>query len=161
MHCRPHPLEEGGLGPRLTQCGLRWCKVEHKWKVSRQYYAGSPSNTMSPGPRPTPYQVESWSIQLFGHSRYGLKIGGAVPLRRRGAGSLSNTMWSAVICGGLRFPDLPSGVVNTFSYCVLYFTRYKMAMNAWQSHFVRMVCMAGLQSMHTDPRNPQLLLRLC
>jgi len=29
---------------------------------------GSPSNTMWPGPRPTLYQVASWSIQPFGHN---------------------------------------------------------------------------------------------
>jgi len=40
--------------------------------------AGSPSNTMSPRLRPTPYQMVSWCIQLFGHNRHGTKIGGAV-----------------------------------------------------------------------------------
>ena len=28
-----------------------------------------------------PYQVSSWSIQLFGHNRHGPKIGGCAPLR--------------------------------------------------------------------------------
>jgi len=42
-----------------------------KWEA-----AGSPSNTMLPGPRPT-----SVSIQTFGHNRHGPKIGvGAVRL---------------------------------------------------------------------------------
>jgi len=45
------PLEEGELGPHLTQCCLR---------------RGLP-----------PYQVASWSIQPFGHNRYRPKIGGA------------------------------------------------------------------------------------
>jgi len=30
--------------------------------------AGSPSNTMSPRPGLSPYQVASWSIQPFGHN---------------------------------------------------------------------------------------------
>ena len=62
------PLFGGGeLSPHLTQCRL--CR-------------GLPS-----------YQVASWSIQPFGHKKYGPKIGGPVPLWGEGAGSLSNTMW--------------------------------------------------------------------
>jgi len=44
-----------GVGPHLPQCGLG---------------RGLP-----------PYQVASWSIQPFGHNRYGQKIGGCAPLR--------------------------------------------------------------------------------
>jgi len=33
--------------------------------------AGSPFNTISPGPRLTPCQVASWSIQPFGHNIHG------------------------------------------------------------------------------------------
>jgi len=40
--------------------------------------AGSPSNTMWLGWGLPPYQVASWSIQLFGHNRYGPKIWGTV-----------------------------------------------------------------------------------
>ena len=61
------PLWEGELGPHLTQCDQGWCL--------------------------SPYQVASWSIQLFGHNRYGPKTGGAVPFLVGGAWSPSNTMW--------------------------------------------------------------------
>ena len=37
--------------------------------------AGSPSNTMSPGPRPTSVPVTSWSIQPFGHNTPTLQTG--------------------------------------------------------------------------------------
>jgi len=46
-------LREGKLGPRLTQCRLG---------------SGLPH-----------YQVASWSIEPFGHNRYGPKIGGCTP----------------------------------------------------------------------------------
>ena len=42
--------------------------------------AGSPSNTMWPGPRSTSYQGASSSIQPFGHSRHGPKTGGCALL---------------------------------------------------------------------------------
>jgi len=45
------PFWRGELSPHLAQCGLGW---------------GLP-----------PYQVSSWSIQLFGHNRHGPKIGGS------------------------------------------------------------------------------------
>jgi len=55
--------------------------------------AGSPSNTMWPGPRPIPpYQVASCSIQPFGHNRHGPKIGRCL-FWGRGAVSPSNTVW--------------------------------------------------------------------
>jgi len=55
----------------------------------------SPSNTVSLGLRLTPYQVASWSIQLFGHNKYGPKIGegSSAPFWGGGAGSPSNTVW--------------------------------------------------------------------
>jgi len=53
--------------------------------------AGSPSNTMSPGSRPTSVPSDILIHQPFGHNRHGPKIGGCVPLGR--AGSPSNTMW--------------------------------------------------------------------
>ena len=46
--------------------------------------AESQSNTMSRERRPTSYQVASWSIQPFGHKRYGPKIGGFVLFWREG-----------------------------------------------------------------------------
>jgi len=77
------PLEEGELGPHLTQC-----------RMGR----GLP-----------PYQVASWSIKPFGHMRHGPRIirtqtkrpapvnfenvGAAVPLSVGRAGCPSNTMW--------------------------------------------------------------------
>ena len=61
------PFLRRGLGPHLTQSRLGW---------------GLP-----------PYQVASWSIQPFGHNRYGPKIGGSAPFWGRGAGSPPNTMW--------------------------------------------------------------------
>jgi len=56
---------------------------------------GSPSNTMWPGLRSTSvprYQVESSSIQPYGHNRHGLKIGGSAPFWRRGSWVPSRTM---------------------------------------------------------------------
>ena len=53
--------------------------------------AGSPSNTMSPGPRPTSVPSGILIIQPFGHNRHGPKIGGCA-LFGRGAGSPSNTV---------------------------------------------------------------------
>jgi len=49
--CAPY-FGEGELGPHLAQCGL--------------------------GRGLSPYQVESWSIEPFGHNRYGPKIGGGL-----------------------------------------------------------------------------------
>jgi len=58
------PFWGGELGPHLAQCGL--------------------------GQGLPPYQLASWSIQLFGHNRHGPKIGeGHTPLGRW-AGSPSN-----------------------------------------------------------------------
>ena len=42
--------------------------------VGRGAGSGSPSNTESPGLRPTPCQVASWSIQPFGYNKHGPKI---------------------------------------------------------------------------------------
>jgi len=57
--------------------------------------AGSPSNTMSLGSRSTfLLRVASWSIEPFGHNRYGPRIGGGLcPFKGRAPGSLSHTMW--------------------------------------------------------------------
>ena len=69
--------------------------------------AGSPSNTMSLGPRPTSYQLASRSFQPFGHNRYGLKIGGGLcPFWGGGTGSPSNTVWP-----GLRPTFVPSFIL--------------------------------------------------
>ena len=57
----------GGAGRHQTQCGL--------------------------GRYLLPYQVASWSIQPFGHNRYGPNIGDSAPFLGRGAGSPSSTMW--------------------------------------------------------------------
>jgi len=111
------------------------------WSCAPSGGAGSPCNTMWPGPRPTfvpsgilihsaitavwsqqtwaqnwegalspfwggelgltkcrlgqglpPYQVASWSIQLFVHNRYGQKIWGLCPFGGGRAGSTSNNV---------------------------------------------------------------------
>jgi len=46
--------------------------------------AGSSSNTVWPGPRPTSIQVASWSIQPFGRNRHRRKIGGCSPWEEPG-----------------------------------------------------------------------------
>ena len=66
--------------------------------------AESPSNTMSPGPRPTSVGSGIFK-QPFGHNRHGPKIGGCAPLGG-GAGSPSNTMWP-----GPRFTSVPGGIL--------------------------------------------------
>ena len=50
--------------------------------------AGSPSNTNSPGLRPTPYRVASWCIQPFRHNTNGQNIGdgGSALFAARGLG---------------------------------------------------------------------------
>ena len=57
-----------------------------------EWGAGSPSNTMSLGLRPTFLPSGILIHQPFGHNRYGPKIGG-FPFGGGGAGSPSNTMW--------------------------------------------------------------------
>jgi len=77
----------------------RWATIDMGRKVGvvplfREGEAGSPSNTMSPGPTPIPpYQVTSSSNQPFGHNRHEPKIEVLCPFREVGAGSPSNTMW--------------------------------------------------------------------
>ena len=69
--------------------------------------AGCPSNTLSPGPRPTSYQVVSWSIQPFGHNRHGPKRGwGCCAPFGGGNWSPSNTL-----CPGPRPTTEPSGIL--------------------------------------------------
>jgi len=109
------PLGEEEQDPHLEQCGLGRdlppCQVA-SWSLQPSGHnrhgtkiggvlppfwgggAGSPSNTMSLGLRPTsPYQVASWSIQPFGDNRYGPKIVVSASFWGRGAGSPSNRMW--------------------------------------------------------------------
>jgi len=112
---RASPLFGEGLGPHLTQSRLAEAYLHGKGhldpssrlttiNLGRKFgalppfwggEARSPSNTKSPGPRLPPYHVASWSIQPFGHNRYGQKIGGRglCPFGWGGAGSLSNIMW--------------------------------------------------------------------
>ena len=60
------PPPFGAMGPHLTQCRLG---------------------------RGLPYQVASWSNQLFGHNRHGPKIGGCATLGRGEPWSPSNAIW--------------------------------------------------------------------
>jgi len=58
--------------------------------------AGSPSNTLSSGPRPTPpYQVVSWSIQPFGHNRHCSKSGESYFNRQKFYGGHSSSVKKA------------------------------------------------------------------
>jgi len=97
------PLVEAELGPHLTQCRLGWGLPQYQvWypgesshlttiDMGRKLGRGlaGPPFLGGLGPHLTqcrlgrdipPYQVASWSIQLFGHNRYGLKIRGCAPL---------------------------------------------------------------------------------
>ena len=68
--------------------------------------AGSPSNTKSPGLRPTSIpSLDASSRTAFGHNRTGPKIGGLHPLCGEGAGSPSNTETP-----GLTPTFVPSGI---------------------------------------------------
>jgi len=58
-------------------------------------FRGSSSNTTSPGQGLPPYQVVSWSIQPFGHNRYGPKVGVAVGSIKLWSPS-NNVAWSEV-----------------------------------------------------------------
>jgi len=67
------------------EMGERFAIIDKHWKLGARALLGgswAPSNTMLPGRVLPPYQVASWSIQLFGHNRHGLKIGGCAPFRR-------------------------------------------------------------------------------
>jgi len=75
--------------------------------LSRGGGAGSPSNTLWPGPRSTsvPSTILIWSVQPFGHNRHGAKIGG-LPFWGRGARSPSIRMPLR-----LRPISVPSGIL--------------------------------------------------
>ena len=97
-------LGPGELGSHLAQCGLAEAYLHTKWHldpfirlatiyIGRKLGSGcsgpflvwgarSSSNTLLLGPTPTSLQVASWSKQPFCDNRYGLKIGGWVPLGR-------------------------------------------------------------------------------
>ena len=68
--------------------------------------AGSLSNTVWSGPNLLLYQVASSSIQPFGHSRHGTKIGAPPRFWRGGAGSPSNTK-----SPGPKPTSIPSGIL--------------------------------------------------
>jgi len=112
------PVWGGELGPHLTQSpGPRPTSIPsviliHPAIWPQQIWAenwwlcpfggggaGSPSNRMWPGPRPT-------CTQLFGDNRHGPKIGGSAPFLGGGAGSPSNT-----VSLGSRPTCLPSGIL--------------------------------------------------
>jgi len=62
-------------------------------KIAEGKGTGSPSNTKSPGPRPTSIPSDILIHAPFGRNRYGPKIGGLCPFRGGGAGSPLNTIW--------------------------------------------------------------------
>ena len=88
------PLGEGELGHHLTECGqgqglharscLATIDMGQKLGALPPFWEGElgPHLTQCRLGRGLPvYQVASWSIEPFGHNRYGLKIGGCcVPL---------------------------------------------------------------------------------
>ena len=85
------PLSGGELDPHPTQCGLG--RGLPPYQVASWYIqpfdhnrhggcpplggVGSPSNTLSSGPRSTSLPMPYGSIQAFGHNRHGPKIVGA------------------------------------------------------------------------------------
>jgi len=78
----------------VRRCSFVSCRLSYKiGGCAPLGEAGSPSNTMSPGPMSTSLPSASRSIQLFGHDRHGPKIGGAVPLWGWRGCSASNAMW--------------------------------------------------------------------
>jgi len=111
------PYPWGELDPYLTQCGvdrgLRLYQVgawsiqpfghstwaENLGRLCLFGGAGSPSNTMWPGPRPTSAPNGILIHPAVWHNRYGPKMGDVPLLGEAGAGSPSNAMW----CG----PRLP------------------------------------------------------
>jgi len=68
--------------------------------------AGSPQSRLGRGLSPYQVAVASWSMQPFGHNRYGPKIGGLCPFGGGGAGSPSDA-----ICPGLSPTCMPSFVL--------------------------------------------------
>jgi len=72
--------------------------------VSRR--AGTPSNTMWPGPRPTTIPSAILVHPVLGHNGHWPKIGGLCPFREGEAGSPSNTK-----SPGLRPTSIPNGIL--------------------------------------------------
>ena len=77
-------LPQGGTRSKSSaaaEMGDRLATIDMGWKLLGPCpflgdEAGPPSNAMSPGLRPTSYQVASWSIQPFSHNRHRPKTGG-------------------------------------------------------------------------------------
>ena len=86
------------------EMGERFAIIDKHWKLGARALLGgswAPSGRVLP-----PYQVASWSIQLFGHNRHGRKLG-AVPL---GGGEMSPHLTQ---CGQGR--GLPASQVSSWS----------------------------------------------
>jgi len=104
------PFWRGELSPHLAQCGLGWGLPPYQvssWSI--QLFGHNRHGPKKWGLyllSPFPYQVASWSIQPFGHHRDGRKMGRLCSLLGRGAGSPSSTMWP-----GPRPTSTPSGIV--------------------------------------------------
>jgi len=69
--------------------------------------AGSPSNTMWPGPRSTSVPIGIFIHPAVGHNRHGPKTGGCAPLGEGEAGFQSKTM-----SPGLRPTSVRSGILT-------------------------------------------------
>ena len=78
------------------------------WGLPRRRRAGLPTNTMSPGPRPTFVPSGILVHQPFGHNRHGLKSGWLLCPLFWGVGAVcpSNTMWPRP-----KPTSIPSGIV--------------------------------------------------
>ena len=92
---------------------LRWAMG---WKVGGAVPlfgrgAGSPSNTMSFGPRPTSEPSGKWI-----HPALWPKIGGCAHFEGRGAGSLFNTMWPGPVGRGLPPYQVASWSIQPFGH---------------------------------------------
>jgi len=74
--------------------------------------AASSSNAMSPGMRPTSVPNGILTIQLFGHIRHGLKLGGLCRAPVLGSWPLSNTIWP-----GPRPTSVQSSILLKAAYC--------------------------------------------
>jgi len=108
------PFAEGKLGPRLTHCGLGWGLLPYQvasssiqsfghnrhgpkigWLRAVPFFlggAGSPSNTKSPGPRPTSIPSGLLIHSAIWQQQVWAENWGAVPFWGGGAGCSSNTM---------------------------------------------------------------------
>jgi len=74
-----------------------------------------------------PYQVVSWSMQLFGNNRHRLKIGGCATFGGREAGSPSNTMWPGP--RPTKWHLDPSNLLATIQQ------RHRQTNRRWANHF--------------------------